>query len=780
MTQGSPKTVIAANDLLRLWVHECKRVFSDRLVEKKDTDWFHEQICAQLTNGFKKDWPSVTNTDEQRLIFGDFMKDEGNDYENMPEMSKLIAKMENQLEDFNAVSKSPMDLVLFPFAVEHVCRILRVIKQPFGNALCVGVGGSGRQSLTKLATHMAQFEIFQIELSKNYDNTAWREDLKKVLRIAGEKVLPTVFLFADTQVKDEAMVEDINNILNAGEVPNLFPGDEISQIVEGLQGKAKEIGWQDGTPSGMMRLFVNYCRANLHMVLCMSPIGDAFRTRLRKFPSLVNCCTIDWFTAWPKDALLTVADSFMADITMDDSVRKSVLEMCTFFQESVATLSTRYFNELKRNNYVTPTSYLELLNAFRGLLDVKRSEVHAQKSRYDVGLQKLSDTAASVAGMQAELQDLQPKLVVARKETDELMAKIAIDSKEAAETKEIVARDEAAANLKANEAMSIKEECEAGLAEALPALESAVKALATLKKADVDEVKNMKSPPGGVKLTMEAVCIMKEIPPAKVPAPDGKGKVDDFWEPAKKMMNDSKFLESLQKYDKDNIKPEVITKIRNYTTNPDFDPVLIEKASKAAKGLCMWCRAMETYDRVAKDVAPKRALLAKAESEYAEVSELLATKKAALKEIEDKLASLNQQLEEATAKKAELEAKSEDCANKLERAEKLISGLGGEKDRWTAASEKLGVRYTNITGDVLIASGVVSYMGPFTAVFRDQEVAQWIEKCNDMKIPCSGIFSLVDTLGEPVKIRQWNIDGLPKDTFSIDNGIITSMAPLAA
>ena len=572
------------------------------------------------------------------------------------------------------------------------------------------------------------------------------------------------------------MVEDINNILNAGEVPNLFPGDEISQIVEGLQGKAKEIGWQDGTPSGMMRLFVNYCRANLHMVLCMSPIGDAFRTRLRKFPSLVNCCTIDWFTAWPKDALLTVADSFMADITMDDSVRKSVLEMCTFFQESVATLSTRYFNELKRNNYVTPTSYLELLNAFRGLLDVKRSEVHAQKSRYDVGLQKLSDTAASVAGMQAELQDLQPKLVVARKETDELMAKIAIDSKEAAETKEIVARDEAAANLKANEAMSIKEECEAGLAEALPALESAVKALATLKKADVDEVKNMKSPPGGVKLTMEAVCIMKEIPPAKVPAPDGKGKVDDFWEPAKKMMNDSKFLESLQKYDKDNIKPEVIRRSATTPRTPTLIPVLIEKASKAAKGLCMWCRAMETYDRVAKDVAPKRAQLAKAEAEYAEVSELLATKKAALKEIEDKLASLNQQLEEATAKKAELEAKSEDCANKLERAEKLISGLGGEKDRWTAASEKLGVTYTNITGDVLIASGVVSYMGPFTAVFRDQEVAQWIEKCNDMKMPCSDIFSLVDTFGEPVKIRQWNIDGLPKDTFSIDNGIITSMA----
>eukprot|EP00965_Chrysotila_dentata_P051494 1708043-Pleurochrysis_carterae.AAC.3 len=125
-----------------------------------------------------------------------------------------------------------------------------------------------------------------------------------------------------SQVKQESMIEDINNILNAGEVPNLFASDEVSQICEGLQGKAKEVGLQETTPAAMWRLFVQMCRSNLHVVLCMSPIGDAFRTRLRKFPSLVNCCTIDWFTEWPRDALLTVARSFMADVTLEDQVRR--------------------------------------------------------------------------------------------------------------------------------------------------------------------------------------------------------------------------------------------------------------------------------------------------------------------------------------------------------------------------------------------------------------------------------------------------------------------------
>jgi len=175
-------------------------------------------------------------------------------------------------------------------------------------------------------------------------------------------------------------------------------------------------------------------------------------------------------------------------------------------------------------------------------------------------------------------------------------------------------------------------------------------------------------------------------------------------------------------------------------------------------------------------VAPKRAALAAAEAEYKEVSELLAVKMAQLKEVEDKLATLQATFEETTAKKEKLEAQSIDCANKLERAEKLINGLGGENARWTEASNKLGVKYNNITGDVLIGSGVVSYMGPFVATFRDSQIADWVIKCNEMKVPCSPKFALVDVLGDQVKIRQWNIDGLPKDSFSTDNGIITDSA----
>ena len=136
--------------------------------------------------------------------------------------------------------------------------------------------------------------------------------------------------------------------------------------------------------------------------------------------------------------------------------------------------------------------------------------------------------------------------------------------------------------------------------------------------------------------------------------------MDDFWDPAKKMMADSKFLQSLFDYDKDNIKVEVIEKIRPYTTSPDFEPELIGKASKAAKGLCQWVRAMEVYDRVAKVVAPKRAALAAAEAEFAEVSELVRQKKESLAEVERKIAALQAQFEETNTRKEELARQVDD------------------------------------------------------------------------------------------------------------------------
>lgn len=175
------------------------------------------------------------------LIFGDYARSDGDSkiYDEIVDLDELSKVMEGYLDEFNAISKVPMNLVMFKFAIEHVSRVSRILKQDNGHALLIGIGGSGRQSSAKLATFMADYDLFQIEVTKNYSKNEWRDDIKKLFMKSGGEGKQTVFLFSDNQIKDESFVEDINMILNTADIPNLFASDEKAEIIEKMQSAAR-------------------------------------------------------------------------------------------------------------------------------------------------------------------------------------------------------------------------------------------------------------------------------------------------------------------------------------------------------------------------------------------------------------------------------------------------------------------------------------------------------------------------------------------------------------
>jgi dynein heavy chain len=607
---SKPSTFNSTTKVFRLWTHEVYRVFYDRLVTDEDREMLFSQVTKTISEVFQTSpdkafkhistgpvdtqsgLPALLEDDMRSVVFGNFMTKstpkEPAEYVELVNFEEMALKLNEQLAEYNILKKTKLNLVLFRFAIEHISRICRILRLPGGNALLVGVGGSGRQSLTRLSAFITEYEIFQIEISKSYGRAEWRDDLKKILLMAGADNKKTVFLFPDTQIKEESFIEDIGNLLNSGDVPNLFAGEEKQEIFHKCTDSATEEGkYGDGSLATLYTYFIERVKKNLHIVLCMSPIGNAFRARLRQYSSLINCCTIDWFQAWPDDALQAVAQQFLADVDINPELLPSINQMCRFFHKSSKAVSQKFLVELSRYNYVTPTSYLELLQSFKAIYFSKLGEVSGVKKRYDGGLEKLKFAEEQVFKMQKDLSDLQPELKKTTEETVEMLVVIEKESVEVEATRLIVSAEESSASEKANKAAGMKNECESDLAEALPLLNNALAALDTLKKNDIDLVKAMKNPPDGVKLVMEAVCVMKDLKAEKIPDPAGTGRmILDYWRTAQKMIGDPKFLESLRLYDKDDIPVAVIKKIRaNYIPNPEFKPEKVRNASSAAEGL---------------------------------------------------------------------------------------------------------------------------------------------------------------------------------------------------
>nr|KAJ3421411.1 Dynein heavy chain 1, axonemal [Polyrhizophydium stewartii] len=768
------KTVNVETDIVRLWVHECQRVFQDRLVDNTDKTWFKNLVMNTMTDKLDLSWGEVVLSEP--LLYGDYMTPGADPkiYTEVKDLRRLVKLAEEYLDDYNSTSTSPMKLVMFLDAIEHVSRICRIIRQPGGHALLLGVGGSGRQSLSRLATFMEEFDQFQIEISKNYGQTEWRDDLKKVLFASGLDGKPTVFLYTDTQIVSEACLEDVNNILNGGDVPNIYTGEEMDRILNTMRPIATEQAIP-GTRENLFALYIQRIRANLHMIICMSPIGDAFRNRLRMFPSLVNCCTIDWFSTWPEDALRSVAANSISEISDlgSEEVIDGIVNLCVFMHESVRERCISYRTELNRNNYVTPKSYLELLGLYKRLLEKKRNELLALRKRTATGLEKLLNATKEVEILQEELEAMQPMLMQTSQETEYAMKKIAVDKIKAEEIKENVVKEELASSKKAEETKAIADDAKRDLDEALPALDAAVESLNSLSKNDIIEVRSMQRPPEGVKLVIEAICIMKGIKPKKVDGDKPGKKIDDYWEPGRALLADpQKFLDSLMNFDKDNIAESTVQRIKPYIDSPEFQVSVISRVSKAATSMCQWVRAMEKYYWVSRSVAPKRARLQEAQESLDITLKALAELKKKMREAEVNIKEMEKRYSESVAKKEELSRKVEECNVKLSRAGKLISGLGGEKQRWALAVDQFDMKINNIIGDILLSSGAIAYLGPFTAEYRSLLMREWIGSVLQLKIPHSENTSLWDSLGDNVKLREWEISGLPKDSLSRDNAII--------
>mmetsp|Transcript_47704 Transcript_47704/g.108527 ORF Transcript_47704/g.108527 Transcript_47704/m.108527 type:complete len:1551 (-) Transcript_47704:45-4697(-) len=491
----------------------------------------------------------------------------------------------------------------------------------------------------------------------------------------------------------------------------------------------------------------------------MSPVGSALRVRMRMFPALVNCSTIDWFLPWPDEALLGVSTRQLEGMQgVAQEVKESVAQACCQVHQQVLLTAQTFEEKLRRKVYVTPKSYLDLISLYLEMITEKRDEKDVGLRRLQTGVDKIEEANGVVNGLQEELTKMAPFIVQKIKEADELVPIVGEEQKKAEVIKEKVAGEEAVVRKQADEVRVVQEDAQRDLDIAMPALETALKSLDALDKKDIQEIKSFPKPPSLVMMTMEAVNILLSEKPD--------------WDTAKKVLSDTKFLDRLKGYDKDNIPAKALKQLEKYVVKPEYAPESVGNQSKAAKSLCMWTHAMDTYSKVAKEVGPKKQLVAELNEKLDSAMRMLKEKQDNLREVEEQVASLKKKLKDTVDEKDRLEAEAELTKNRLKRADILTVGLKDEGIRWRETVAVIRQDIINLTGDVFLSSASISYYGPFTGVYRNEIVDAWLKACKDVNIPCGDTFDLRVVMGNPVEIRDWNLQGLPTDAVSINNGVM--------
>jgi len=838
----TPKaSILDTKVFMILWRHENQRVFEDKLTNDPDKNIFKEQldlVTDELlkscdTNAIKsamnakpiggggssfsknKEGSSgafgkdvvVKLTDlKDESFFVDFLRDDVYDedgvltmeapkvYELGENIVSLRSRVLNFLARYNETNPSrKMNIILFDDAMRHLMRISRCLGMRKGSILLVGVGGSGKQSLTRLAAFCAAQSCFQITISKTYNFNSLLDDIRVMYKACGSQGQKTTFIFTEAEIKEESFLEVINSILSTGEVANLIPKEELIGMAMELRTIAiKTIPNFVDSADNLIKFFIDRVRSNLHLVICMSPVSAKFPERARRFPAIIGGCTIDWFLPWPEEALVAVSDGYISKVKLDSTaaVKEQVKIHMGLVHKIVTDSCGEYFQKMRRQVYQTPKSFLQFLADYSVMYNKKCHDIDLKASRVEIGLDKLASGAKDVEKMKIVLAQEEIKLRESEAATNAMLSKLEVSSMEAKKEADSVAKIKEACQIDAERISGEKAEAEEDLSKAQPFVDEAERAVNSIKPNDLNELKKLSKPSDIIKLIFDCVAILRMGPLVKAAEPQeislGVAKEkktlmfikDSFKIMQSGMLADTRFLQLIMQFskvEKDFINDETVEFLAPYLELDGFTAATARNASKAAEGLCTWCKAMADYQEASKIVKPKLEALRLAEARLQDAERDLFKAESRSKACQEVLSGLQRDFDKQLATKRAIEENALNTRKRMEQATSLISGLAGERERWTNDKNEFSVIKTRLVGDVALACAFVAYCGPFNQDFRDYLINHRLTNdLRERKIPLSPNLDLTDFLADIGTIGDWNLAGLPTDPLSIQNGILVT------
>jgi len=402
---------------------------------------------------------------------------------------------------------------------------------------------------------------------------------------------------------------------------------------------------------------------------------------------------------------------------------------------------------------------LDLIKHFVDLYHEKRTELEEQQLHLNVGLDKLKETAQQVGELGKRLtlkeRELSEKNIEANKKLQQMIS----DQNEAVNKKEAAERLGEELDERNSHVDKQRQEAEAELSEAEPALVDAQKAVGDIRKAHLDEMRSLNNPPPAVKLTLEAVCLML-------------GFSFSGWGDIRKILQRRDFIPDVVNFKSENLSEEGRVAVQKMLENPDFVEEKVTHANKACGPLFKWILSQIQFAGILHRIRPLRDEIAKLADESGELMERHKQEMIRIEELEAQIATLKDEYAVLIGEIENIKVEMVSVKAKVERSTALLDSLSQENERWSDARVTFKDEMSTLVGDALLAAAFISYAGCFGFRERRAFTIEWSKLLDEFGVSHKRALSLVEHLCKPSDRLQWQAQGLPSDSLSIENAII--------
>ena len=779
----------------KLWKHECERAFTDKLSSNADKfmvnslilETMDETLGAKLAakcNGSIYFCPFVQEEEDRLLADGELDPDAlFQPYELCESFDDIQRKVQGFLDKYNTSPehKQRMDLVLFEYAIEYLLKIVRAICFDGGSCLLIGLKASGKQSLATLATFILDQKVLRVRPSNLYTRTTLLEDLKTHCKRAALENQHFTFLLAEADILEESFLDFVNQLIFTGEITDMFSKDEISQLVSEPSFRSEvqrsKPEWSESTEN-LTKFFVRRVRLNLHCILCFTPSDPKLLTRIRCYPAIMSYCHLIWFTSWPAEGLQMVAEHSFSRNKIKMQHQEEVLRHLPEVQDFAHGTSLEFLKQGGQRVHVTSLTYLLFLRTYAHVFQQKDTELHLAIKRFKKAVHKLDQLGEDIKEMVADIDESETFLLKAQHESADLLKQIT--NQQSVADRKKTTFDEATKQHAVLEEQVLSERAAVGkeLEVAAPYVKDAQEALGHITPKDIQTLKAIKNPQATVKVIMDSVLLIlsKPMNPIKVVDEKGASYYRDSYAASVMMMNDGTYLDQVQAFHPDRINDETMEFLQPYLNNSLFNPDAARKLSGMASYLGTWVENMDKYCTFASVLRPRRNRLFNKEMELRQAKKSLDAADADLTKVREQLEEMQQHLRDAVNEKAAIQTETELTREKVKSANTLIRALASDKVRWMSSAGDYQLRLAALPGDASVAACFLTYCGQLSKDLRI-ELCELVQKdLRQKSLPRYESFNLQDLLSKDGERRDWKTQGLPEDSFSIENGILVSRA----